>query len=330
MRAAIIILWLLFALAATAGAASLLMLAMPGRSFRGPLPPLSEEERALSVRLSKHIEELSLTIGPRNLWHPKGLARAAAYVQNVFEAAGLQVKHQRFDCRGIPVMNLEAEVPGRTRPDEIIVVGAHYDTVEGTPGANDNASGVAAMLEICARFAREPGAQTVRFVAFANEEPPFSYTESMGSWVYAKRCRARGEKISAMLSLETLAYYSDRAKSQKYPEPLSLFYPSVGNFVAFVGNVSSRTLVRRTVAVFRQQAQFPSEGAAAPAFLPGIGWSDHWSFWQEGYPAIMVTDTAPFRYPYYHSAQDTPDKLPVDSLARVVQGLTKTVQALAS
>jgi hypothetical protein len=170
----------------------------------------------------------------------------------------------------------------------------------------------------------------LRFVAFVNEEPPYFVSEQMGSLVYAKRCKARGDQISAMISLETIGYFSDAQRSQTYPSAvLGAVYPTTGNFIGFVGNFGSRALVRRAVALFRQEAKLPSEGAALPSFVPGAGWSDHWAFWQCGYPAIMVTDTAPFRYPYYHEAADTPDKLDYDRFALVVSGLEKTIAELA-
>jgi len=208
-------------------------------------------------------------------------------------------------------------------------VGAHYDSVSGSPGANDNGSGVAALMEVARLFAQKRFARTVRFVAFVNEEPPFFQTHQMGSWVYAMQCREKKEKIKAMLSLETIGYYSDQMKSQYYPFPFSLFYPNKGNFIGFVGNLSSRNLVRRCVESFRKHTQFPSEGAAAPGWITGIGWSDHWAFWKEGYPAVMITDTALFRYRHYHSITDTPDKIVYDRTAQVVAGISRMVAELA-
>jgi hypothetical protein len=167
-------------------------------------------------------------------------------------------------------------------------------------------------------------------VAFVNEEPPYFTTSQMGSFVYAKECRKRKDKITAMLSLETIGFYSDQDGSQSYPPPLSLFYPSKGNFIGFVGNLSSRRLVRRVVGSFREHAKFPSEGAALPGWVPGVFWSDHWSFWKHGYHALMVTDTAPFRYVHYHTPEDTIDKIDFERLARVVAGLEKVVADLTS
>jgi hypothetical protein len=151
----------------------------------------------------------------------------------------------------------------------------------------------------------------------------------MGSLVYARGCKARGDRIAAMISLETIGYFSDAPRSQTYPSAgIRPFYPSTGNFIGFVGNVRSRALLHHAIRIFRQQAKLPSEGGALPSFIPGVGWSDQWAFWQCGYPAFMVTDTAPFRYPHYHEATDTPDKLDYDRFALVVSGLEKTIAEL--
>ena len=188
---------------------------------------------------------------------------------------------------------------------------------------------MAATLALARRFASIKSEHTLRFVAFVNEEPPYFLTGEMGSLVHAGRCKARGDKISAMMSLETIGYFSDAPHSQTYPSPgLGIFYPKVGNFIGFVSNVHSRSLLRRVVALFRKHAKIPSEGAALPAFVPGVSWSDQWSFWHHGYPGIMVTDTAPFRYPYYHSSSDTPDKLDYDRFALVVSGIEKVIEGL--
>jgi hypothetical protein len=165
---------------------------------------------------------------------------------------------------------------------------------------------------------------------FVNEEPPNFQTANMGSWVYARQLRQGGVPVSAMLSLETIGFYSDESGSQKYPPPLSYFYPDKGNFIAIVGNTNSRTLVRESIRNFRESTRFPSEGIAAPENWLGIGWSDQWSFWQEGYPGIMVTDTALFRYPAYHTPADTVDKVNFDRAARVVEGIGNVVEDLAN
>lgn len=300
---------------------------MPGKNI-STAAPLSADEIALRTELAADVQTLAGEIGERNTQRYPQLNAAADFVEASFQRAGLQPRRDTYDLNGQACHNIEAEIRG-DRP-EIVVIGAHYDSVFGSPGANDNASGVAALLALARRFAGKPGGQTLRFVAFTNEEPFYFQTEQMGSFVYASRCKARGDQISGMISLETIGYFSDSPGSQTYPSPgIAAFYPSTGNFIAFVGNVRSRALLRRAIGIFRQQAKLPSEGAALPSFIPGVGWSDQWAFWQHGYPGIMVTDTAPFRYPHYHEATDTPDKLDYDRFALVVSGLEKTIAELA-
>lgn len=308
-----------------------LFVRMPGKSHEGPLEPLDDDARALRSALERDVRMLALDIGERNVARPDGLRKASRFVENSLVDSALPVGVQSYIVDGVHCRNLEVELLGRERPHEIVLVGAHYDSVIGSPGADDNASGTAALLQLVARLRRlaAPHPRTVRFVAFVNEEPPHYRTGDMGSVRYAKRSRERGEKIVAMLSLETIGYYSDADGSQKYPPPLGFFYPSQGNFIGFVGDRSSKDLVRRVVGSFRRSTRFPSEGAAMPAALPGIGWSDHWSFWQEGYPAVMVTDTAPFRNPHYHEATDTPEKLDYERMTRVVIGIERVIADLA-
>ena len=310
-------------------AAGLWMIPMPGRSHEGPLPALTQAEAALRDRLRGRVEFLAKTIGPRGLHSPGTMERSAAWIEGEFRAAGYEPSRQIYEARGTTVANIEALLPGGARASEFLVVGAHYDTDAGCPGANDNGSGVAALLEIAAALRARKPACSVRFVAFANEEPPFFQKEGMGSLVAARASRAKGEAIRGMLSLETIGYYSDAEGSQKYPFPFALFYPSKGNFISFVGNVASRSLVRQSVASFRRHAAFPSIGAALPGAIPGVGLSDHWCYWQSGYAALVVSDTAPFRYEEYHSSADTPDKVGFERMARVVEGLTAVVADLA-
>ncbi|HEV2840302.1 MAG TPA: M28 family peptidase [Chthoniobacterales bacterium] len=300
---------------------------MPGRNI-STAAPLSAEETALSAELAADVQTLAGEIGERNMHRYPQLNAAAAFIENSFSRAGLQPRRDTYELDGRACHNIETEIRG-VRP-QIVVIGAHYDSVFGSPGANDNGSGVAALLALARRFAGKPSGQTLRFVAFANEEPPYFQTGQMGSLVYAGRCKARGDQIAAMISLETIGYFSDAPRSQTYPSlGIGAFYPTTGNFIGFVGNVRSRALLRRAVALFRQQGKLPSEGAALPSFIPGVGWSDQWAFWQHGYPGIMVTDTAPFRYPHYHADTDTPDKLDYDRFALVVSGLEKTIAELA-
>ncbi len=301
------------------------LIRMPGSSYNGQLSPLTSEEKIIEGWLKHDIKKLGGDIGARNFQNYQNLQAAATFLKSSFQASGYSVKTQQYSVGNQTFENIEVEITGVEHPDEIVILGGHYDTAYSSPGANDNASGAAAVLELARRFVNKKPSRTLRFVEFVNEEPPFFWTENMGSLVYAKRSRQQNEKIIAMLSLETLGYYSEAKNSQRYPAPLKLFYPSVGNFVAFIGNVNSATLVKKIIASFRRQTEFPSEGTALPAQIPGIGWSDQWAFWQQGYPAVMVTDTAVFRYPYYHTLEDTPDKIDYERLSRVVLGLEKVI-----
>ncbi len=321
----------LFVLAALA-LGGVYLTSMPGHSYSGPFQPLSDRELKIRENLSQHVSMLAGNIGERNIWRYPALSAAAGHIENALRGHGYEVASQVYQPseRALEVRNLEAEIRGAALPEEIVIVGTHYDSVFGSPGANDNGSGVAALIELARLLKGRKLLRTVRFVAFVNEEPPFYHTGDMGSVRYAKRSKQRSERIVAMLSLETIGYYSDAAGSQGYPFPLNFFYPGTGNFIGFVGNTGSRQLVRQAVQSFRASTDFPSEGGAIPGWIPGVDWSDHWSFWQEGYPALMVTDTALFRYPHYHSARDTPDKISYDHFARVVSGLASVIADLAN
>lgn len=279
---------------------------MPGSSYRGPLD-FSAQEKALAARLRAHVEALAAS--ERNV----DLERPARYIEEQLS----ETRAHQFRSRGRTVRNIEVGTGA-------VVVGAHYDSVPGSPGADDNASGVAVLIEL-ARM-RLPA----RFIAFANEEMPYFTTEEMGSQVWAREAARRGERISAMLSLEMLGYYRDAPATQHYPAPFGWLYPDRANFIGFVGDLGARQLVRRAIAAFRRHANFPSEGIAAPAFIPGVTWSDHWSFRRHGYAAIMVTDTAFNRYPHYHRASDTPEKLDYLRMARVTLGLAAVIKELAN
>jgi peptidase M28-like protein len=308
---------------------------MPGKSISKPAP-LSPDEIALREQLRADVQKLAGEIGERNMWHYAQLNAAADFIEDSFSRAGLPPRRDSYEIHGQACHNIEAEIPAHSQgaalaspPGPIILIGAHYDSVFGSPGANDNGTGMAATLALARRFAGKTAKHTLRFVAFVNEEPPYFLSDEMGSFIYAGRCKARGDKIAAMISLETIGYFSDAPHSQTYPSPgLGIFYPKVGNFIGFVSNMPSRALLRRVVALFRKHAKIPSEGAALPAFIPGVSWSDQWSFWRNGYPGIMVTDTAPFRYPHYHSSSDTPDKLDYDRFTLVVSGMEKVIESL--
>jgi hypothetical protein len=288
-----------------------------------------EDIRALEGRLMQHVGTLGGTIGERNMLQPVALRAAADHIRQEWRKQGFQVTEERFEILGQPCANLVVEHKGSEQPGAIVLVGAHYDSVIGSPGANDNATGVAILLEMSRALRQEGLARTVRFAAFVNEEPPYFLTEAMGSREHARRARRRGEDIQAMLSLETLGYYSDVPGSQRYPPPFGVFYPRVGNFLAVVGNMSSRGLVVDFLRQFMTVSDFPVEGVATFAWIPGINWSDHWSFWKEGYPALMLTDTAPFRYPEYHSPGDLPERVNRPEFARAAHGIIQAVRRMA-
>lgn len=300
------------------------------KRYRAPAQPvaadLSAEQAASAERLQAHVQMLAGTIGERNMWNFERLLMAADYIEAELRKNGLEVSSHSYELQGRTVRNLVAQIEGSGKRDEIVVIGAHYDSVIGSPGANDNGSGVAALLELGRRLAGHKPQRTLRLIAFVNEEPPFFQTGQMGSRVYVREALEKKERIVAMVSLETIGYYSDAEKSQQYPSPLLRpFYPSRGNFVAFVSNLASTRLLNRALAGYRRAGTVPAEGIAAPEWLPGVNWSDQWSFWKSGIPAIMITDTAPFRYQHYHSRSDTPDKIDYRALAGVTEGLFSMV-----
>ncbi len=319
------------------------MIRMPNVSFQGKASPLNPAEREILSNLKSHVTFLAQQ--ERNRYN---LAFSKNYIIEQFRSYGYQVSLQKYQAfvemyshldaellsqyqnLDETYVNIEVELLGKDKPEEIIILGAHYDSVPGSPGANDNASGVAGILEIARLLHGQALSRTVRFITFVNEEPPFFQTDAMGSLVYAKRAAEKSDNIIGMITLETIGYFRDEPGSQQYPLPIiSYFYPNRGNFIAFVGNLSSRQLLQQAIDIFRKNATIPSEGAALPAVIPGVGWSDHWSFWQYAYPAIMITDTAPYRYPHYHKRQDTPDKINYEKMTRVIMGVQKMLEGLA-
>ena len=318
------------------------------RSYRGPLPTLTPDEQALAKRLSDHVWMLAGDIGQRSLTSsPEGLERAAGYIEYVLKGCGYEIEREEFtvqvashrnvkttkDALKFPIeehktWNVIAELPGAS--PQVILVGAHYDSVYDCPAANDNGSGVAALLEIARALKTESLKHTLRFVAFTNEEPPFFTTNEMGSMLHADNCKKRGDKIAAMICLETIGYFTNEPNSQKFPHSaFGLIYPTTGNFISFVSNVQSAKLLNRCLTAFRKSVKFPSEGISVPSEIKGVDFSDQRSFWKHGYPGIMITDTAFYRYPHYHEQTDTPDKIDYENLARVVTGLIGMVRSLA-
>jgi hypothetical protein len=320
---------ILFIIIAALGAMLYFAIHMPGKSFTGVPPKLNEEQRLLAKNLSNHVWYLADEIGERHHELPVEMGAAVSYIENNLKQAGYNPYFQIFGEEQ-QFSNIIAEIYGIGSTDEIIVVGAHYDTVWMSPGADDNASGVSALLEIARLLGSKKFNRTVRFVAFANEEEPFYFSKNMGSLMHAERAADKGEKIIAMFSLEMLGYFSDLKGSQLYPRPFNWFYPDTANFIAFVGNFFSRKLLYDTIKQFREVTFFPSEGLAAPeALVPDVRRSDHASFWSAGFPALMVTDTAGYRNPGYHNVGDVPRTLDYEKMARVVSGLKKVIEKLA-
>ena len=288
-----------------------------------PLPPTS------ASTLEAHVRKLAGEIGERHVFWPQSLAEARDYIRSCWEVEGYTVEAQTYEAMDIPCSNLRITIPGTHVPGQVVLMGAHYDTVRGSPGADDNASGVAALLELGRRLYVCRPRRTIRLAAFVNEEAPFFYWGKMGSMIYARAARQCNEDIRAMFSLEMLGYYNDEPRSQRYPPILGRGRPNRGDFIAFVSNLRSRPLLNSALAAFKASTDFPVEGTAAFSWVPGVSWSDHLSFWRCGYPALMITDTAFFRYRHYHSSQDTPEKLDYARMAAVVEGVAGMLISLA-
>lgn len=320
----------LMALAAATTMAWRLMVWMPGKSYRGDPAPLDAEETRVRDKLREDLQSLAGDIGERHLsGRYEQLVDAANLIERLLREDGYPPRRQQFVVDGVTVWNLDVERTGRKRPQEIIVVGAHYDTIPGSPGANDNGSAVVANLALARAFRQITTERSLRFAFFVNEESPYHMTEAMGSLRYAQACQSQGEQIVGMISLETIGCYRHEPGSQRYPIGLlKHLYPTEGDFLAVVGNVASRRWLHQIVGGLRR-TEFPTEGMAAPRWLKDIFRSDHAAFWHCGFDALMITDTANFRYPHYHSAEDTVDKIHFDALTRVVTALRESL-ALAA
>ncbi len=289
------------------------------------------EEGMVGSELYKLVQALAVNIGPRSYRDPANLDAAADFVSNRLASLGYPVTEQSYQVGGLQVRNVIAERRGTEEPDRVIVVGAHYDTVVGSPGADDNASGVAVLLELARLHAATRFRKTVRFVGFTLEEPPFFRSWHMGSRVYTRALKERGEQVEAMLCLESVGYYSREPGSQSFPWPvfwLRWRYPTTGNFLTIVSNADSRMLQEYVRDVLISRMALPVETYTGPWWIPGVDWSDHGSFWNEGYPAIMLTDTALFRNPHYHSPFDLPERLDYQAMAELVKGLGQTLTSL--
>lgn len=285
--------------------------------------------RELALRLERRVRHLAEEIGPRHYRRAGSLSAARDFIESELRGAGIDAVALPFSVSDWTFHNVEVVLKG-ARPDAAaLVVGAHYDTVPTTPGADDNASAVAALLEMAEQLHGRPFERSVHLVWFPNEEPPFYPNAGMGSAAYASRLREQGTRVEVMISLEMLGYYSDQPGSQKYPPGLSLFYPDRGHFIGFVGNRKSRHQIEKVKQAFRSVCDFPCESLAAPEWTVVVGLSDHRSFWSEGFPGLMVTDTAFMRNPHYHGPTDTPETLDYPRFAQVTQGMVDAVALLA-
>lgn len=303
---------------------------------RLPSPARAAPASPGEKRLAADVQALVGGIGPRNYAHPAGLARAEAFMKKSLIGAGYSVEEQPYVVRppgmsiDVPMRNFIATLPGASSAAPVLVIGAHYDTALETPGADDNASGSAALLELARRFKGKSGAVEVRFVAYGSEEPPFFGTKQMGSAFHARSLKAEGRAVLGMVSLEMLGYYDDAPNSQKYPPLLSLFYPSRGNFIGAVSNIRSRGFLRRFSKVFTPTNNLLVVSASLPGWITEIGLSDHKCYWDEGFPALILTDTSFLRYTHYHMTTDTPEKLDYARMNDVVNGLEAAIVKLQS
>jgi hypothetical protein len=295
-----------------------------------PMPATSPAAQ----RLEADVRALSMDIGPRNYLFPESLRKAEAHVKAGFAKAGYAVAEQEYrvqppSAAEAAMRNFTVVVPAAKADAPVLVVGAHYDSAPETRGADDNASGTAAMLELARRFkGRTGGAVELRFAAFSTEEPPFFGSKQMGSAFHAAALRKEGRAVKGMLSLEMLGYYSDAKGSQRYPWPLSLFYPDTADFVGLVSDLSSRGFLKELEAGFKTPKGTKHISSSLPSFIGEITLSDHKCYWDEGFRAVLVTDTSFLRYPHYHLMSDTAEKLDYERMADVVDGLEAALERL--
>jgi Zn-dependent M28 family amino/carboxypeptidase len=303
--------------------------------YRGKLPAPSAALTSLAAELRRDVIVLSEDIGPRHTGTPDRLHLAAQFLASVLKNTGFDLRTLAYEAHGVTCVNLEATPPGQDSRAPAVILGAHYDSIPHCPAANDNASGVAGVLAVARRWLADPPGSPrlgIRFVLFANEEPPHFRTDTMGSLVYARHCRESNDDLRGMICLETIGCYQHHPGSQRWPTEVPglvrRLLPEVGDFILWAGDWASRGFVRRCGEMHRDSVQFPLLAVAVPDAMGEIGWSDHWSFNQAGYPSVMVTDTAPYRYKWYHRVEDTVDKIDFESMARVVEGVDVVLRRL--
>lgn len=284
------------------------------------------DEQLVDKNLRQHVQQLSVKIGDRHIWKNNSIDKTVEYIDSIFKINKLATKHQKFSCYGRTVSNLIVEKQGKE--SDVVILGAHYDTVPGSPGADDNASSVAVMLEI-ARLSQEiQNEKTLVFAGFVNEESPCWGTKNMGSMVYAKSLREFEIPVEVMICLESVGYFS-KDEQQQYPFPgMRFFYPNTADFLAVVGNFKSIRNVMALSRAIRKSADIEVRSLVAPEHVAGINRSDHSAFWHHGFKAIMVTDTAFFRNKNYHQETDTIDTLNFNSMTQIVKGLYNAFKKL--
>ncbi|MBM4365521.1 MAG: M28 family peptidase [Deltaproteobacteria bacterium] len=288
-------------------------------------PPAAEgtavPDPARVARIGADIEHLSVALGERNHHRPYELKQAEKWAEERLQSLGWTVERQRVDD---VADNLVATRGAGSGP--LVIVGAHIDTALGTPGADDNASGVAALLELARDPALAAAEGELRLVVFANEEPPYFQTAEMGSRVYAQSLE--NAEVRAMMVLESIGYYTEEPGTQKWPLGLGIILPRTGNFLMFVGNPQSSRLVQRTLRAYRKAASLPAAAATVPGAIPGVDWSDHAEFWRIGVQAIMVTDMPPNRNPHYHEPTDLPPTVSPARIAEAIDGLAAAIRVM--
>ena len=279
--------------------------------------------------LYEHVHALSVVIGSRSIREYGKIRQAEQYIRTFLDKQEIPFELQGYDHEGNRFNNVVVILDGDSRREETIIIGAHYDTVSGTPGADDNASAVAVLLELCRTLKDYRPESTLKLVFFVLEEPPAFMTPAMGSYVYAAQARERGENIVGMVSLEMVGYFNEAEGSQAFPVPgMNWLFPDRGTFIGVVGNVSSRELTLAVAEALKAGSGLPVEHLVALPFVPGIGSSDHGSFWKMGFRAVMVTDTAFYRNPNYHSEKDTIGTLRFDKMSGLVRGMVHVVEFL--
>jgi hypothetical protein len=293
--------------------------------------PIPSDYMSIRQNLQRTVTELSHTIGSRGYLELGSLRKTADFISSEFISYGYTASYQSYDVQGNTYHNIFTEIRGGKTPEATIIIGAHYDTVMGTPGADDNASGIAVLLELSRLMRTGSFDRTVQFVAFTLEEPPFFRTKDMGSYRYALKLSEEKKEVEGMICLESIGYFTDKQGSQLFPLPFfRWFFPDRGNFITFVSDLRSREFLRRSLKAFKTGSNLPVESLSTLSVVPGVDFSDHRSFWKFGYRAVMVTDTAFYRNPNYHGRGDTHETLDYERMIQVVGGLRSAIEALAT